>query len=99
MPTLSVKISGSIVGEAIQEDMMGARGTPLKSRPAITGTTLHEQNGLNAPTRVASKMAVPTLALKGAANDSIQLERPDKDAKKMLMRNKGQTFQTAAATN
>ncbi len=45
-------------GEAIQRDITGARGTPLISRLAITGMTAHEQKGLNAPTTVASKMAV-----------------------------------------
>ena len=58
MPTLKKKISGSMEGEAIQNDITGAMGTPLISSDAITGMTLHEQKGLNAPTMVASKMAV-----------------------------------------
>jgi hypothetical protein len=55
--TLRKKISGSIDGEAIQKDMTGARGTPLMSRAATTGTTLQEQKGLKAPTDVARMMA------------------------------------------
>lgn len=50
---LKKKISGSIEGEAIQKDMTGARGTPPINKEAITGITPHEQNGLNAPTKVA----------------------------------------------
>ena len=56
--TLRKKISGSIDGEAIQNDITGANGTPLKSSAAITGITPHEQKGLNAPTAVAKKMAM-----------------------------------------
>lgn len=51
---LRKKISGSIDGEAIQNDITGANGTPPISRELITGITPHEQKGLKAPTMVAS---------------------------------------------
>ncbi len=54
--TLSIKISGSMDGDAIQNDMTGAKGTPPISMEATTGITPHEQNGLTAPTIVANKM-------------------------------------------
>jgi hypothetical protein len=56
--TLKKNISGSIEGEANQKDMTGASGTPPMSSAAITGMTPHEQNGLNAPTAVARKIAM-----------------------------------------
>ena len=49
-------------GEAIQNDITGARGTPLINRDAMTGITPQEQKGLKAPTTVASTMAVMGLA-------------------------------------
>lgn len=58
VPTLKKKISGSIEGDAIQNAITGGRGTPPISNAAITGITPHEQKGLKAPTRVASKIAV-----------------------------------------
>ncbi|MEZ4644480.1 MAG: hypothetical protein R3E31_17400 [Chloroflexota bacterium] len=51
-----------IEGDAIQKAITGARGTPPMSSEATTGMTLHEQNGLNAPTAVASTMATSRLA-------------------------------------
>jgi hypothetical protein len=54
--TLRKNASGSIDGEAIQKDITGANGTPPINSAAITGMTPHEQNGLKAPTAVASKM-------------------------------------------
>jgi hypothetical protein len=51
---LRKKISGSIDGDAIQNDITGASGTPPIKSELITGITPHEQNGLNAPTIVAS---------------------------------------------
>jgi hypothetical protein len=51
---LRKKISGSIDGDAIQKDITGASGTPPIKSELITGITPHEQNGLNAPTIVAS---------------------------------------------
>jgi hypothetical protein len=55
--TLRKNISGSIEGDAIQNDITGANGTPLVSNVKITGMTPQEQNGLNAPTSVASRIA------------------------------------------
>jgi hypothetical protein len=52
---LRKKISGSIDGEAIQNDITGAMGTPPINRELITGITPQEQNGLNAPIMVANK--------------------------------------------
>ena len=49
-------------GDAIQNDITGARGTPLISREAMTGITPQEQKGLKSPTTVASTMAVIGLA-------------------------------------
>lgn len=56
MELLRKKISGSIDGDAIQNDITGASGTPPVSSEVITGITPHEQNGLNAPTHVARKI-------------------------------------------
>ena len=56
------KTSGSIEGDAIQKAITGASGTPPISSEATTGITLQEQNGLNAPTAVASTMATSGLA-------------------------------------
>ena len=55
--TLKKKISGSIDGEAIQNDITGPNGTPPIKSEATTGIKPHEQNGLNAPTTVARMMA------------------------------------------
>ena len=62
--TLRKKISGSIEGDAIQKDMTGGNGTPPINNAAITGITPHEQNGLNAPTSVAKKIAASGRACK-----------------------------------
>jgi len=43
-------------GEANQNDMTGARGTPPIRSEEITGITPQEQNGLNAPTKVARRI-------------------------------------------
>lgn len=51
-----------MVGEATQNAIAGASGRPLINKPATIGMTAHEQNGLNAPTAVASNMESPTLA-------------------------------------
>jgi hypothetical protein len=72
--TLRKNISGSIEGEAIQNDITGAKGTPLKSNPLMIGITLQEQNGLNAPTAVARRMAITGLARK---TRPICFETPD----------------------
>jgi len=55
MEVLRKNISGSIEGEAIQNDITGPRGTPPNKRELITGMTPQEQNGLKAPTKVANK--------------------------------------------
>src|SRR3990172_9572413 len=62
LATVSTKISGSMVGEAIQNDMTGASGTPASRSPLTTGITVHEQKGLKAPTAVASAMDAPARA-------------------------------------
>jgi hypothetical protein len=62
--TLRKKASGSIEGEAIQNDITGANGTPPMSRAAIMGMTPHEQKGLKAPTAVARRMATSGLPRK-----------------------------------
>jgi hypothetical protein len=62
LPALNRSISGSIEGEASQNDMTGASGTPDVSRAAITGITPHEQNGLTAPISVASNTATTGFA-------------------------------------
>jgi hypothetical protein len=54
--TLRKKISGSIEGEAIQKDITAPSGTPAMSREVMTGITLQEQKGLNAPMIVPSNM-------------------------------------------
>jgi hypothetical protein len=50
-------ISGSIEGDASQNDMTGAMGTPADSSEKITGTTEHEHSGLKAPNSVAAMTA------------------------------------------
>ena len=61
---LKKKISGSMEGEAIQNDITGASGTPLINKEAITGITPQEQKGLMAPIRVANTMEIQGLLLK-----------------------------------
>jgi hypothetical protein len=51
-------------GEANQKDITGARGTPPISNAAITGMTEDEHNGLNAPKKVARKIATIGRAVK-----------------------------------
>jgi hypothetical protein len=98
-PTLNVNISGSIEGEAIQKDMIGARGTPLKSKPAMIGTTVQEQNGLNAPTRVATRIATPTLAENACLITLSSFRTRMNTLRIILIRNQGQTCQIARAIN
>jgi hypothetical protein len=74
MPTLKKNISGSMDGDAIQNDITGARGTPLMSNDAITGMTPQEQKGLKAPTTVARAMAVNGLVPNARL---MYLEAPD----------------------
>ena len=47
-------IDGSISGEASQNAITGASGTPVASSAAITGMTPQEQNGDSAPIRLAT---------------------------------------------
>jgi hypothetical protein len=72
--TVRRKISGSMDGDANQNVITGARGTPPISSAAITGITEQEHNGLNAPTNVARKMAVIGRAVKARL---MYLEAPD----------------------
>jgi hypothetical protein len=64
MLTVRKKISGSIEGDATQKDITGAKGTPPMSSAATTGMTEQEHKGLNAPTKVARKIAVIGRAVK-----------------------------------
>ena len=56
--TISRNIEGSISGEARQNAITGAKGTPAISNPAIIGTTPQEQKGDSAPKREAIIMAL-----------------------------------------
>ena len=56
--TLKKNISGSMEGDAIQNDITGANGTPPINNDVITGITPQEQNGLTAPMAVARKIAI-----------------------------------------
>ena len=49
-----INISGSMMGEAIQKAITGARGTPDANMAAISGITPHEQKGERAPAREAA---------------------------------------------
>lgn len=55
-PTERAKISGSIVGEATQKAITGASGTPPMRRPATSGMTVQEQNGLKAGSRTVGRV-------------------------------------------
>ena len=71
---LRKKISGSIEGEASQKDITGANGTPPIRSDVITGITPQEQNGLNAPTIVASRIAIS-----GFAENALLMKREAPD--------------------
>jgi hypothetical protein len=43
-------------GDAIQNDITGAKGTPPINNEVMTGITPQEQNGLTAPIAVASRI-------------------------------------------
>ena len=73
--TLRKNISGSMEGEASQNDITGANGTPPIRRDEITGITPQEQNGLKAPTIVARRMAMSGFAEKAR---EINREVPDR---------------------
>ena len=96
-PTLNANISGSIDDEAIQKAMIGARGTPLIINPAMIGTTVQEQNGLNAPTSVAIRIAKPTLAENVCLMTLSSLRARMKTLRTILMRNQGQACPMARA--
>jgi len=51
-------------GDASQNDITGARGTPPMSSAATTGITEHEHKGLKAPTKVARIIAITGRAVK-----------------------------------
>jgi hypothetical protein len=72
---LRKNISGSIDGDAIQNDITGAIGTPPNKRELITGMTPQEQKGLNAPIVVARKIDSKGFLPKAC---SMYLEAPDK---------------------
>ncbi len=88
-----------MVGEAIQKDMIGAKGTPLMRSPAMIGMTVHEQKGLKAPTKVANRMDVVTFALNARRIIPSSFRARTSTLSPMLMRNKGQTLQTFLPTN
>ena len=98
-PTERAKISGSIVGEATQKAITGARGTPAIKSPATSGMTVQEQNGLNAPTAVARSIETPTRwekALRIAPSSSSALMSTPSET---LSKNTGSIFHALAATN
>jgi hypothetical protein len=99
IPTESAKISGSIVGEATQKAITGVRGTPATRSPATSGTTVHEQKGLKAPTAVASSTAKPmraSRALRIAPSSSSVLIRTPKAT---LRKKTGRMSHAVCATN
>jgi hypothetical protein len=98
IPTERAKISGSIVGEAIQKAMTGARGTPLASNPAMMGTTVQEQKGLKAPTNVAKIMARATLAWNARLMAPSSFKAWTRTLRIMLIAKAGQTLRTAETT-
>ncbi len=59
VPAAMTNCVGSISGDAIQNAMTGASGTPAPSRPATSGITPQEQNGSNAPIREATRIMRP----------------------------------------
>ena len=64
---IRMKICGSMRGEAIQNAMTGASGTPAPRRPAMIGTTPQEQKGEKAPNSAARKIAVMGRLVKARA--------------------------------
>ncbi len=54
VPVVSTNIDGSINGEASQNAMTGASGTPMAKSAAISGMTPQEQKGDSAPTSAAA---------------------------------------------
>jgi hypothetical protein len=87
---LRKKISGSIVGEAIQNDITGASGIPAMSIELMTGMTEHEQNGPNAPAAVARSTATTGRALNAPRSLSPNPDRRRMTANGMLRSRYGQ---------
>ena len=58
---------GSINGEASQNAITGASGTPVASSAAITGMTPQEQNGESAPIRLAKTIMISARPVKARA--------------------------------
>ena len=64
---VKINISGSIIGEAIQNANTGAMGTPAASSPATKGITPQEQKGESAPNIEATAIALTGLPWKALA--------------------------------
>ena len=64
--TISRNMEGSMSGDAKQNAITGASGTPAISSPAMIGTTPQEQNGDRAPKRDAI-----IIDLKGCPDNTI----------------------------
>jgi hypothetical protein len=86
------------VGDAIQNDMTGASGTPLISSPAMIGITVQEQNGLKAPTAVAKRTASPSRPANAFRMASVRSNILIVTLRNMLSKKKGSTFQEALPT-
>ena len=67
MPAVSRNIEGSISGDASQNAITGASGTPIASSAAISGITPQEQNGDSAPIRAAATIMVGRLPVNARA--------------------------------
>src|SRR5215470_10124572 len=70
VPAMTKNWVGSISGEAIQNAMTGANGTPAANSPATSGITPHEQNGVSPPTNARAISASLPVALAPAANST-----------------------------
>ena len=64
--TISRNMEGSMSGDAKQNAITGASGTPAISSPAMIGTTPQEQKGDRAPKRDAT-----IIALKGCPENTM----------------------------
>ena len=62
-----MNIFRSMIGDAMQKAITGARGTPDASMAAIRGITPHEQKGDNAPASEAAKIVAQGLPEKARA--------------------------------
>jgi hypothetical protein len=88
--TLSRNISGSMEGEAIQNDITGPKGTPPISNEVITGITPQEQNGLKAPMAVARIMESKGFLLRALLMYFAAPDRLITTARGIVMRRYGQ---------